>query len=155
MKLYLLRHGEADWPDWDKPDDERPLTERGIKEMKKVAKFLEKLDLKLDQIVTSPLPRAKETAEIVADRLKLDLKQDRILAKGFDVPGLNRLLHKYPGASLMVVGHDPDFTEVIGTLTGAAMKLSKAGLALVDLDAVAMDGRLLWLFPPKLARKAG
>ena len=45
MKLCFLRHGEADWPNWTKPDNERPLTERGRKEMKRVAKFLERLNL--------------------------------------------------------------------------------------------------------------
>ena len=53
MRLYFLRHGEADWPNWDRPDDERPLTERGKKEMRKVAKFLCELDLPLDDIVSS------------------------------------------------------------------------------------------------------
>ena len=65
MKLCFLRHGEADWPNWTKPDNERPLTERGRKEMKRVAKFLERLKLVPDVILTSPLPRASQTAEIV------------------------------------------------------------------------------------------
>ena len=65
MKLCFLRHGEADWPNWTKPDNERPLTERGRKEMKRVAKFLDRLKLSADAILTSPLPRASQTAEIV------------------------------------------------------------------------------------------
>src|SRR3979411_2729844 len=87
MKLYFLRHGEADWPNWNKPDDERPLTERGKKEMKKVAAFLARLDLSLDHIVTSPLPRAKQTAEPVAKRLKLKLSEDKLLEPGFGSAG--------------------------------------------------------------------
>ncbi len=55
MKLCFLRHGEADWPNWDKPDDERPLTERGRKEMKRVAKFFQRLKFSADAILTSPL----------------------------------------------------------------------------------------------------
>ena len=74
MKLCFLRHGEADWPNWDKPDNERPLTERGHKEMKRVAKFLERLKLVPDVILTSPLPRASQTAEIVGKRLGIELK---------------------------------------------------------------------------------
>ena len=70
MELYLLRHGEADWPDWNKSDDERPLTKRGKKEMQEVAKFLGRLKVRPDLIVTSPLPRASQTAEIAADYLK-------------------------------------------------------------------------------------
>ena len=153
MNLYFLRHGEADWPNWKGSDDERPLTERGVKEMQKVADFLKQLEISLDQIVTSPLPRAEQTAEIVAEKLRLKLREDRILQKGFDISGLKRLLGKYPGNSVMLVGHDPDFTEAISALTGANLKLSKAGLALVDLDQDLMQGRLLWLVPPKIARK--
>jgi phosphohistidine phosphatase SixA len=52
----------------------------------------------------------------------------------------------------MIVGHEPTFTEVIEALTGADTKLSKAGLALVDVDHERMKGRLLWLFPPKIAK---
>ncbi len=154
MRLYFLRHGEADWPNWNKPDDERPLTERGKKEMKKVAAFLARLDLSLDHIVTSPLPRAKQTAEPVAKYFELELSEDELLEPGFGSAELKKLVKKYPGESLMVVGHEPDFTKTISTLTGARLKLSKGGLALVDVDLTTMRGRLLWLFPPKIAKAA-
>jgi broad specificity phosphatase PhoE len=56
MDIYFLRHGEADWPDWNKSDDERPLTKRGKKEMHDVGKFLKRMKVAPDIIVTSPLP---------------------------------------------------------------------------------------------------
>ena len=154
MKLYFLRHGEADWPDWNKPDDDRPLTERGKKEMKKIAAFLEQLELPLDQIITSPLPRAKQTAEPVAERFDMELSEDDLLKPGFSAGQLKPLLKKYPGDAIVVVGHEPDFTNTIAALTGASLKLSKAGLALVELDPAKMRGRLLWLIPPKIAKAA-
>jgi len=52
----------------------------------------------------------------------------------------------------MIVGHEPDFTKTISALTGASLKLSKAGVALVDIDLSSGKGRLLWLFPPKIAK---
>ena len=152
MRLYFLRHGEADWPNWDGPDDERPLTERGKKEMRKVAKFLRELDIPLDDILSSPLPRARQTADIVADRFKLQVREQETLGGGFSVSGLKEIIQQYAVDNLMVVGHDPSFTEVVGELTGANCKLSKGGLALVDLDEQEMKGRLLWLFPPKIAK---
>jgi phosphohistidine phosphatase len=152
MYIYFLRHGEADWPNWTKSDDERPLTKRGRAEMKKVAAFLQRLQIQLEQIVTSPLPRAKQTAEIVAKKLEIDLSEDRHLEPGFRSAHLKQLLKDYTGKSLMVVGHDPDFTKTISALTGASLKLSKAGIALVDVDLTSMRGRLLWLFPPKIAK---
>jgi len=151
MHLYFLRHGEADWPNWDRPDDERPLTERGKKEMRKVAKFLRALDIPLEEIVSSPLPRARQTADIVAERFKMHVREQDVLA-GFNLSGLKQLVQHYPVDELMIVGHEPTFTDVICALTGADCKLSKGGVALVDLDAERMKGRLLWLFPPKITK---
>ena len=152
MLVYFLRHGEADWPDWKKSDDERPLTKRGKKEMHEVGAFLKRVKAQPDLIVTSPLPRASQTAEIAAAHLKVKCREDKLLAPGFGRSEFERLLKKYPEESLMVVGHEPDFTHTISQLTGASLKLSKAGVALVELDR-SWNGRLLWLFPPRITKK--
>ena len=152
MKLCFLRHGEADWPNWTKPDNERPLTERGRKEMKRVAKFLERLKLVPDVILTSPLPRASQTAEIVGQRLGIELQIEPALAHGFNIERLRRLLAKRDAECIMIVGHEPEFTEVIGQLTGGKTKISKAGVALLEINRSCTSGTLLWLFPPKFAR---
>jgi phosphohistidine phosphatase len=154
MELYFLRHGEADWPDWKKSDDERPLTKRGKKQMRDVAKFLDRLKVRPDLIVTSPLPRAAQTAEIAADYLKAKLRKDELLAPGFGPSKLRTVLKRHRAKVLMLVGHEPDFTQVISELTGASLKLSKGGVALLDVDPESEEGKLLWLFPPKFARKA-
>jgi phosphohistidine phosphatase len=150
MRLYFLRHGAADWPDWKKPDDERPLTKAGRREMHEVGEFLAALTAQPDVILTSPLPRAAQTADIAAEHLKVRAREEKLLAPGFAIADLKRLRKKYPQQVLMLVGHEPDFTSVIGVLTGANLKLSKAGVALVDLNGT--KGRLLWLFPPKIAK---
>jgi len=150
MRLYFLRHGAADWPDWKQPDEERPLTKAGRKEMHEVGEFLARLKVQPDIILTSPLPRAAETADIAAEHLKIRSREEKLLAPGFRVEDLTRLLRKYPEQVLMLVGHEPDFTSVIAALTGANLKLSKAGVALVDLNL--QKGKLLWLFPPKVAK---
>ena len=152
MELYFLRHGEADWPDWKKSDDERPLTKRGKKEMREVAAYLAWIGAGPSLILTSPLPRASQTAQIAAETLKIKCCEDKMLAPGFGRPELKRLLEKYPEDSLMFVGHEPDFTETISALTGASLKLSKAGVAKIDIEQSLEEGRLLWLFPPKLAK---
>src|SRR5205823_13327366 len=131
MKLCFLRHGEADWPNWNKPDDERPLTERGRKEMKRVAKFLERLKFSADAILTSPLPRASQTAEIVAQRLGIELKTDSALAHGFNVERLRRLLGKDGADCVMVVGYEPAFSEVIKDHIGGEIKFYNAGVRLL------------------------
>src|SRR5205814_3739467 len=153
MELYLLRHGEADWPEWKKSDDERPLTKRGKREMRDVAKFLDRLKARPDLIVTSPLPRAAQTAEIAADYLKAKLRRDELLAPGFGMTNLRTVLKRHRAKVLMLVGHEPDFTNIISGLTCASLKLSKAGVALLDIDPEAEKGKLLWLFPPKFAKR--
>lgn len=153
MEIYFLRHGEADWPNWKKSDDERPLTKRGKKEMQEIGKFLKRVKAAPDAIVTSPLPRASQTAEIAAKHLKIKCRKDKLLEPGFGRQELERILKKYPAESLMVVGHEPDFSHTIEQLTGGALKLSKAGVALVELNHSWRSGRLLWLFPPKMMKK--
>jgi len=154
MQLYFLRHGEADWPGWTKPDDERPLTDFGKKEVRQVAKFLNRLKVKPDVIVSSPLPRALQTAEVAAEQLKTKLRQDEALEPGFGISELSTVLKRHRSKVLMLVGHEPDFSSVISSLTGGFIKMTKAGVALVDIDPETEKGRLLWLFPPKFARKA-
>lgn len=154
MTLYFLRHGEADWPHWDKPDDERPLTKKGKKEMRRVASFLCRHHVCPSLILSSPLPRARETAEIVAKCLKIKTQEERALAKGFNAAKLRTMLKDHDVEELMIVGHEPDFSAVIRALCGARIKLAKAGLAHVDLARRDDEkGRLIWLVPPKFSRK--
>jgi phosphohistidine phosphatase len=150
MKLYLLRHGQADWPNWDKPDDERPLTKEGKKEVAAVARLLARLEI-APVILTSPLPRASQTAEIAAQHLKAKVSVEPLLRPGFDATRLAKILKTFSGKSLMVVGHEPDFTRTIFQLTGANTKMSKSGVALIDLETEPLRGVLRWLVPPKFA----
>jgi phosphohistidine phosphatase len=151
MKLYLLRHGKADWPNWDQPDDERPLTDEGKKEVAAVAKLLSRLEIN-PVILTSPLPRASQTAEIAGKHLKVKVRQEPLLRPGFDATRLRKILQSFSGKSLMVVGHEPDFTRTISQLTGGTTKMSKAGVALIELETGPMKGVLRWLVPPKFAK---
>src|SRR5437867_3452811 len=152
MELYFLRHGEAEWPDGKKSDDERPLTKRGKKEMHEVDAFLVRLKVRPDLILTSPLPRAAQTAEIAAEHLDVKCPQEQRLSPGFGPAALEQIINKHSVESLMIVGHEPDFTRTISALTGASLKLSKAGVAVVDVDLASRKGRLLRLFPPKIAK---
>jgi len=149
MKLYLLRHGKADWPHWERPDDERPLTEEGITEMRVVAQALNRMKLKPQFILSSPLPRALRTAEIAADALGLAVEQAAELRPGFDLAKCRELLAGRGGADGILVGHEPDFSGLIASLTGGRVRLGKAGLAAIELEPGEVEGRLLSLFPAK------
>ena len=156
MKCYFLRHGLAgDRETWQGSDDERPLTGEGREKMAREARAIEALDLALDLIVTSPLVRAKQTAEIVAKRLNLEQKlvEDPRVGLEFDVARLGAILSENHGCeSIMLVGHDPSMSETIGALIGRAqIDLKKGALACVEVrDVRALNGSLLWLVPPRI-----
>lgn len=149
MDLYLLRHANADWPNWKKRDDARPLTKRGEREAKIVAKFLRHIDARIHLVLTSPLTRAAQTARIVGEKLKIQIYEDQILAPGFEMANLKPRLETERERALMIVGHEPDFSEAVQALTGGAIKLSKAGIALVRFEPAAMKGKLVWLVSPR------
>jgi phosphohistidine phosphatase len=154
VRLYLLRHGLADWPGWDPDrDDERPLTKAGTAKLRAEARALERLDLGLDAILSSPLPRARESAEIVAARLGLEVALEPALAPGFDARKLGALLRRFTTArALLLVGHEPDLSGVIAELAGGGrVVLKKGGLARLDLASVERpSATLVWLVAPRL-----
>jgi phosphohistidine phosphatase len=156
LRLYFLRHGQAgNRTEWQEDDSARPLTTEGKRRIKREAAAMRKLVLPLDLIVSSPLIRARQTAEIVAETLGLAarLVTDSRLEPGFDPRRLKALLTAHRDASaLMLVGHEPDFSETIGHLIGGGrLDLKKGALALVELeDRASLTGRLVWLIPPKV-----
>lgn len=163
VKLYFLRHGPAvERTAWQADDDfARPLTERGQAVVQCVAEALAALQLKPEAIITSPLARAFQTAEIVARRLDLNahlVKDDRLMP-GFGLDGLTAILQAHADLSaIMLVGHEPDFSTTISTLIGGgALVCKKGGLARVDILATSpLRGELVWLIPPSvLTRPSG
>ncbi len=157
MELYFLRHGVA--ADQGPPgtgDAGRPLTPEGIEKMTAAARGLRRLELRLDALIASPLVRARETAAIIGRELGLDPQIATVLSPGCDTPRLRALLAAQGGAGrVMVVGHEPDFSTMIGDLTGAHIRMKKGGLALVELPTPASDGVLVWLMTSRVLRAAG
>lgn len=152
MKLFLLRHANADWPDWSHPDAQRPLTAKGRKQARRVGIFLADRGANSPVILSSPLPRARTTADIVAKKLQRKITLAPTLAPGFSDRQLRALLKPHRNRDVMLVGHEPDFSRLIRSLTGAKVKLTKAGLACIELRAGASTGLLRWLLTPKLCR---
>jgi phosphohistidine phosphatase len=154
MKLFFLRHGQANWERWDRPDDERPLTKKGRKEVEMVAGALKALKVRPQEILASPLPRAYETAQIVSEKLDIECITSPLLAPGFGLHSLRQLLAEHGDRDLLLVGHEPDFSLAIAQLTGGAVKMSKAGVARVDIEnASELRGQLVWLMPPKVLKE--
>jgi phosphohistidine phosphatase len=155
MKLFFLRHGLADRSAWNGSDFERPLTPYGKERMGREADSIAKLNLGLQAIISSPLVRALQTAEIVAERLDmLDLLiVDERVSPGFGVNDVAAIIEDHPEVEcLMFVGHEPDFSQTIERLIGGgSVECKKGSLARVDLvDAGPLSGVLIWLVPPKI-----
>ena len=152
MRLYFLRHGIADWPDWDPArDHERPLTKDGVKKMKEQARALADLDLKIDAIFSSPYTRAYQTADIVAGKLGLEVKTEPLLAPGFNSDKLAEIARPFADdQALLLVGHEPNFSMVIAEIIGGGrVQMKKGALARVDVNRE-LQGELVWLLPPKV-----
>ena len=155
MLVYFLRHGlAANAETWKGDDADRPLTDKGRDKMVRVGRKLAALDLDLDTIITSPLLRAKQTAKIVAEAMKLtEISEDERLASGFGVDTLAGLLRDHIDAeAIMLVGHEPSMSEAIGhVLGGARVELKKGAVACLEFpDPTSSRSRLLWLAPPKV-----
>lgn len=154
MKLYFLRHGIAEDPRAGLPDARRALTPEGEAQMRAVGRGMEALGLRFDAILTSPLARARQTAEIAARELGQGerVREEPALASGAGLPDLARALEGQPEtARLLLVGHEPDFSEMIGALIGGgSVRVKKASLACVEaLRVRSGSGELRWLLKPE------
>jgi phosphohistidine phosphatase len=156
MLCYFLRHGPAeDAETWQGSDSSRPLTNAGTKRIALEAKAMAALELKLDAVITSPLVRARQTAEIVAKELDLDdaLVEDDRIGPGFSPERLAGVLDDHRDAdAIMVVGHEPSMSQTIGRIVGGAhIEFKKGGLACVELNSGSpLRGALAWLATPKV-----
>ena len=155
-EVYFLRHGEAGKASGRGRDFDRPLTPEGIARLEREAHFIAGLHLELDAILTSPLVRARQTAEIFARALGLtgSLDVDERLAPGFGVEALRDIMGDHPKAgSLVLVGHEPDFSAAISQCTGGGrVECKKGAVARVDFDDLSkpLSGILAWLLPPRV-----
>jgi phosphohistidine phosphatase len=156
MMLYFLRHGPAlDRDEWNAADRERPLTPSGTERVERLAGFMAGLDLAIEEVITSPYIRARQTAAIVAQSLGLSdcLTEDSRLEPGFDLDAMNSLLTERAGLdSILLVGHEPDLSALLGTLIGGGrIGMKKGALACVKgVGPLDLRGELAWLLPPSI-----
>jgi phosphohistidine phosphatase len=163
--LYIMRHGIAVARGSHFEDDsKRPLTPAGKKKVKEIATGLKRLGVVLDWVVTSPLVRAVETAEIVAESLAPNVPMDfcDALRPGGSAEALVTFLARYPNRKrVLVAGHEPDLSMLAARLIGAGrhanLAFKKGGCCLVEFDQLPpkSPGQLLWWATPRLLRKVG
>jgi phosphohistidine phosphatase len=166
MDVYLLRHAVAAEQDKVKfPDDDRPLTDDGVAKMRESAAGIAELIDRPSLILTSPLIRARQTAEIAAKALGC---RDRVLTCDLLKPGakvdeVRKELAARAGEgaeSVMLVGHEPDMGEIASALigaTGSVVEFKKGSLCAIHLNDERLDdpGLLLWHLTSKQLRAIG
>jgi len=160
MKLLILRHAIAAPPGTPGvADEDRPLTPRGRKRFEEAARGLAEIMPSPDLLLTSPLPRALETAQIAGKAWGLTPTVEPLLAGGRSEAVLSVLAGRPKDSVVALVGHEPDVSwlvaHVVGGL-GERLTFKKGGAALLELDDVATgSGRLIWFMPPRLLRTLG
>jgi|SRR5262245_7620256 len=160
-ELYLVRHAIAaergdDWPD----DSKRPLTERGISRFKESVGGLKELDGIIDEIFTSPLVRARQTADLLAAGAggRPNVKLLDALAPGTPPATVMAQLAKAAKSRrIALVGHEPDLGELAAFVIGARrpMPFKKGGICRIDVAGLTSKavGTLVWFVTPKILRK--
>ena len=159
-ELYLIRHAIAadrgeEWPD----DDKRPLTQRGVARFKEAVEGFNKLDAGIDEIFTSPLVRARQTAELLAAGLpgKASVTVLEALAPGHTPSSVMAQLARHARRRrIALVGHEPALGELAAHLIGAgrALPFKKGGMCRIDVESLTSrrPGALTWFVQPRLLR---
>jgi phosphohistidine phosphatase len=147
QQLWFLRHGEAE-PHDARPDFDRRLTERGEQQSRAAGRALAALGLSFQLVVTSPRVRALDTARLACEAVGCEPIADDRLGSGFDVDAALELAAAAGEAKrVLFVGHNPDFVEIVGDLTGATIDLKKGGIAAVRRHG--RRGELIVLLRPR------
>ncbi|MGH2854943.1 MAG: SixA phosphatase family protein [Solirubrobacteraceae bacterium] len=154
-QLWLLRHADAE-PHGTRQDSERRLTERGERQARLAGVAIARMGVEFEALLSSPKERALRTATVAAqelsDRSQVGRQHGRLevhppLAGGFDAQqALAALADRSADGRLLLVGHEPDLSTVVGQLTGARIDLKKGGLAVVRVEGP--SGELLALLRP-------
>jgi phosphohistidine phosphatase len=157
-QLWLLRHAEAE-PHGTRADAERKLTPRGERQARIAGVALERLGASFEAVLFSPKVRARQTAELAAEdwteRERTRLRAHPPLASGFEARQARDALSAIGvDGRLLLVGHEPDLSRVVGELAGGRIDLKKGGLAVVRLEGVGGELAVL-LRPRELALIAG
>jgi len=155
MKLFFFRHGIAEPAHSGLRDWDRNLTAEGRTQLQRIGRAMQRMHIKPNVILTSPLVRAYQTAEIIADAFGQEVQTADELQPGCTLDELQRLLRRYDAESVMLVGHQPDLSALAARLINAdenSLVLKKAGLIRVDVEGrpQAGRGRLAALLTPKM-----
>jgi len=157
MEIYLIRHAIAEEREtWNKPDELRPLTPRGEKKMQRVARGLRAVDVELTHLYSSPLIRAKQTAEIVRKVFRIkEIKETEALVPSAAPEQILPVLNELPADAVVgLVGHEPHlgdlFTFLLSRQRQSFVIFKKGGIACLEAETPVDAGKamLRWMIEP-------
>jgi len=160
--LLIMRHAKSDYPPDVADDFDRPLNKRGRKDVPRMARLLRAFGPLPDCILSSPAARARQTAEGMASGLDLSEKS-LLFDQRLYLAGSEALIQTIgelpdPGATALVIGHNPGLEQWLGQICGCRARLPTAGLAALRLDIPCWSeiqrvrGQLQWLVIPRLVK---
>jgi phosphohistidine phosphatase len=150
MIVYFMRHGKAE--DYSEDDESRALTAEGIRKTEDATHALKLLKAQPSAILASPRKRAQQTAVIIAKAYDLSVQTRLQLDFEFTLALLREVLSdEQLGDEVLLVGHNPSISQVIGEVCGVRVEMKKGGIAAVNLPATSpQHGHLLWLATPAM-----
>ena len=134
-QLWLLRHGDAE-PHGTREDHDRKLSDRGREQARAAGSALAALGFEPTAVLTSPKVRARDTAQEACGELLFKPVEFKPLAGGFDGAAALDLLGPEHGDRVLIVGHEPDFSQIVYDLTGARIDMKKGGVAGIRIGSV-------------------
>jgi phosphohistidine phosphatase len=161
LELYLIRHGVAAPRGDEFPDDsKRPLTSGGMARLRKEAKALDELNVGFDHIITSPLVRTRQTADVFAETLKSKPSvsmSDALAPAGAPAAVLQELAKHMRKGRIALVGHEPNIGELAARLIGARspLEFKKGAICRIDFEVFPPKGigQLRWFVTPRMLRE--
>jgi phosphohistidine phosphatase len=161
LELYLIRHGAAAERGEEYPDDsKRPLTTAGISRLRKEAKALDSLGVGFDHVITSPLVRTKQTADVFAEMLKSKpsvSQSDALAPAGTPAAVIQELGKHAKKGRIALVGHEPNIGELAARLIGARapLEFKKGAICCIEFDVLPPKGtgQLRWFVTPRILRE--
>jgi phosphohistidine phosphatase len=163
LQLYLIRHGVAAERGPEYPDDsKRPLTGKGVAALRRETKGLTALGVGFDLIITSPLARTRQTADLIAEGLGGKppvVASDALAPAGTPTAVVQEVARHRNRERIALVGHEPNLGELAAHLIGArtAIRFKKGGICRIDFETPPPKrlGELRWMLPPRVLRKLG
>lgn len=137
ITLILVRHGEAEVSTEQVQDKDRRLVKKGEKQMRRVAKLLEELEIQPNVVISSPLLRSYQSAEVIVEELGEDneiVTAEEVAPDKEPQEFLERLKTMQDNQVVMVVGHEPHLSNTLKLLTGGNVEMKKGAVAITEYD---------------------